>query len=295
MFYFVDVADMKAPVFVLGTQRSGTTLLCRMLSSHPDIFIQNELNVRQMFSTGWSREDIESAIKRLIQDDHGKSLEAILAQASKKVWGLKDPELTYYIQDLEKFLPESKFVVIVRDGRAVTNSYMENKWGLGTNAFTGAQRWLNEVGLQVAFKEKHSDNVHLLRYEDLVMQPERELRELLEFLSIPFHEDVLQYSEKPSFYHKTRENKNTYRRPDINLTKKWQDRLSSRQKSIIETVAGTMLSRLDYPVSGVKYEVGVLEKTYYLLQQKIVGELQIQYRWRLSLIREYFRKRALHK
>lgn len=286
---------MRAPVFVFGTQRSGTTLLCRMLSAHPDIFIQNELNVRQMFCAGWTRNDIERAIKRLIQDDHGKSLELILEQSNKSVWGLKDPELTYHIQDLEKFLPESKFVVIVRDGRAVTNSYMENKWGLGTNAYTGAQRWSNEVALQVAFKEKHNESVHLLRYEDLVMQPAKELRDLLEFLEIPFHEDVLQYSQKPSFYHRTRENQNTYRKPDIKLANKWQEKLSSRQKSIVETVAGTMLSRFDYPVSGVKHKIGVLEKAYYLTQQKIVGELQIQYRWRLSMIREHFRKRALNK
>jgi hypothetical protein len=286
---------MKSPIFVLGTQRSGTTLLCRMLSAHPDIFIQNELNVRRMFAPGWTSDDILNAIEGLIQEDHGKSLEAILEQSHKHVWGLKDPELTYHLHDLEKFLPESKVVVIVRDGRAVTNSYMENKWGLGTNVFTGAQRWLNEVELQVAFKENHSENVHLLRYEDLVAQPDIELVKLFEFLVIPFHEDVLQYSHKPSFYHQTRENKNTYRKPDINLTKKWQEKLSSRQKDIIETVAGAMLSRLGYPVSGVKCKIGTLEKSYYLTHQKIIGELQIQYRWRLSMIREHFRKKALNK
>jgi len=286
---------MKPPIFVLGTQRSGTTLLCRMLSAHPDIFIQNELNVRQMFAPGWTREDILDAIKSLILEDHGKSLETILEQAGKHVWGLKDPELTYHIDDLEKFLPDSKLVVIVRDGRAVTNSYMENKWGLGTNAFTGAQRWLNEVELQLAFKEKHSESVHLLRYEDLVIQPDVELREILEFLDIPFHEDVLQYSHKPSFYHKTRENINTYRNPDINLAKKWQEKLSNRQKNIVETVAGTMLRKLDYPVSDITCKIGAIEKAYYRMHQKIIGEVQIQYRWRISMIREYFRKKALHK
>lgn len=286
---------MKAPIFVLGTQRSGTTLLCRMLSAHPDIFIQNELNVRQMFSADYARKDIVGAIKRLIQEDHGKSLELILEQSNKSVWGLKDPELTYHLHDLEKFLPESKFIVIVRDGRAVTNSYMENKWGLGTNVYTGAQRWLNEVELQVAFKKKHRESVYFLRYEDLVMRPAEELRKLLEFLAVSFHEDVLQYSQKSSFYHKTRENQNTYRKPDIKLANKWQGKLSSRQKDIVESVAGVMLSKFDYPVSGVKYKIGVLEKIYYLTQQKIIGELQIQYRWRLSMIREHFRKKALSK
>lgn len=286
---------MNAPIFVLGTQRSGTTLLCRMLSAHPDLFIQNELNVRKMFSPGWGCKDIEGAIKRLIQEDHGKSLEVILDGSNKSVWGIKDPELTYYLQDLEKFLPQSKIVVIVRDGRAVANSYMENKWGLGTNAFTGAQRWSREVELQVAFKEKHSESVHLLRYEDLVAQPENELRQLLEFLEMPFYIDVLQYSDKPSFYHKTRENQNTYQNLDAELAKKWQEKLTARQQDIVEIVAESMLCKLGYPVSGVKCKISGLEKAYYIMQQKVVGELQIQYRWRLSSLREYFRKKALNK
>ena len=110
-----------------------------------------------------------------------------------------------------------------------------------------------------------------------------------------FIEDVLQYSHKPSFYHRTLENQNTYRNPDIKLAKKWREEFSSRKKNIVEIIAGTMLSKLDYPVSGMKYKIGGFEKAYFLANQKIIGEIQIQYRWRFSMIREYFRKKALNK
>ena len=45
-------SGLPSPIFLLGTQRSGTTLLTRILSAHPDIFIQNELPLDTIFTPG---------------------------------------------------------------------------------------------------------------------------------------------------------------------------------------------------------------------------------------------------
>ena len=41
----VDKESSDIFLLVFGTQRSGTTLLCRMLSAHPELFIQNLFSV----------------------------------------------------------------------------------------------------------------------------------------------------------------------------------------------------------------------------------------------------------
>lgn len=284
--------NLYSPIFVLGTQRSGTTLLCRMLSAHPDLFIQNELNVRRMFGPDKSKNDIINSIYALILEDQDEALDEILHKTNKKCWGLKDPELTYYMEDLEKFLPESKFVIIVRDGRAVVNSYMENKWGLGTNAYTGALRWDKEVRMQLDFFHRHPDNVHLLRYEDLITDQEQQLRKLCGFLDLSFHEDLLNYDNKPTYYHKTRENISTFAKPRLEMISKWESKLSSKERDIIESVCKETLQGMSYPLLGTPYEPGRFEKLIYRIHQKVIGEFQIQYRWRISMVRGYFRKRT---
>ncbi len=143
----------QCPLFILGTQRSGTTLLCRMLSSHPLLYVQNELNVRKIFTADATKKSIVGNIKQLIKDDQGLSLEEIMARDGKRYWGLKDPELTDHIASLEGFVSDTKFIIIIRDPRAVVNSYMENKWGLGTNAYSGVLRWVSEVESQLQFKK----------------------------------------------------------------------------------------------------------------------------------------------
>ena len=280
---------------MLGTQRSGTTLLCRMLSAHPDLFIQNELNVRKIFSGGKDKHEMLEAISQLVVEEHGRSLDEILEGENKKLWGLKDPELTYHIDSLEHFLPESKFVVIVRDARAVVNSYMDNKWGLGTNAYTGAQRWNKEVNMQIVFLDNHPEKVHLVRYEDLVSNQEFELKRLCGFLDIAFSSEMVSYGRKPTYYHETRENKKTFGDLNPEMMVKWKGDLSKKEVGIVDSVCRETLNKLNYPISENNYLPNNLEILYFNWHQKIIGELQIQYRWRLSMIREYIRKRNIRK
>ena len=82
---------MRSPLFLIGTQRSGTTLLTKMLSAHKDIYVKNEVPVLKVFTPGASRKDIERAIDGFIKEGTGKSIEALLQSENKSVWGLKDP------------------------------------------------------------------------------------------------------------------------------------------------------------------------------------------------------------
>lgn len=141
---------MHSPVFLIGTQRSGTTLLCRMLTAHPDVFVKNELPVRSVFTKDATREDIERNISHFVKKQYGDDIAGLLQRERKKIWGLKDPELTHYLDPLKQFLPEARFIVITRDPRAVVNSYIENKWGLAPTpiqALTGGVRRLRSNSL----------------------------------------------------------------------------------------------------------------------------------------------------
>ena len=102
---------MQPSIFIVGTQRSGTTLLCRMLTAHPNIFIKNELSDPcRIFSVKKSKEEVIHDIDIEIQNSYHENLKNFLKRIDKKVWGLKDPKLTYCLDDLESYFPNAKFL-----------------------------------------------------------------------------------------------------------------------------------------------------------------------------------------
>jgi hypothetical protein len=270
-----DIID--SPLFILGTQRSGTTLLTRMLSAHPNIFVQNELPLAQVFVEDKSKAVVIEQMNKIISRKHGSSVESLIENQNITHWGLKDPQLTEHIDALKDFLPQSKFIIIVRDGRGVANSYIENKWGLGTNAYTGAQRWKEEVQQQKAFMQTEPENFLLIRFEDLVDNMQQQLNLVCQFLGVDYVDEMLSYHSQKAAYVSNKENINTYKKPDAKLAEKWQAKLTKQQINLVEYVAGDELLNNGYSLQGDEITVSKLRVAYYQLHQKIVGEWQLQF------------------
>lgn len=280
-----DLDISQQPVFIMGTQRSGTTLLTRMLSAHSHIFVQNELPLIKVFVGDRSKNTIIEKISEIIKRKHGFSVDELVSDKGIKCWGLKDPQLTEYIEDLKAFLPGSKFIIIVRDGRGVANSYIENKWGLGTNAYTGALRWKKEVQQQKAFMKLAPENFMLIRFEDLVTDMPNNLMKVCEFLNIEYSDTMLNYHKSDAAYVANKENINTQRKPDVQLANKWQQRLTKKQIDIIEYAAGDELNANNYTLQGQNITLSPIAMFYYKLHQKIVGEWQLQFQLKRAKIK----------
>ena len=287
----LGTSDMHSPIFLIGTQRSGTTLLGRMLSAHSAVFIKNELPVRLVFEPGAGRDRIQANIDRFVRERFGQGINELLAAEGKSVWGLKDPELTRYLDALEQFLPEARFIVITRDPRAVVNSYMENKWGLGTNAYTGALRWKQEVSRQLSFEAALPGYVLRVRYEDLVLDQETHLRRICRFLELPFEAEMMGYYQSKSFVSKNRENKNTFKAPDAALTTKWRRKLTPHQIWVFDSVVRPLLGETGYDDESDPYCPPPWLVFWYRLHQRVLGEIQIQYQWRVRRWLRLIRRR----
>lgn len=264
-------------LFILGTQRSGTTLLTRALSAHPEIFIQNEISVDNAFNKSTSKIDTLINIDGEIKRRHGSNIAELLVKQNKNIWGIKDPQLTEHIESLKLFLPESKFIIIVRDGRGVVNSYIDNKWGLGTNAYTGAIRWKKEVQQQKKFMTEYPENFILIRYEDLVADMETQVRRACEHIGVKFEESMLAYHTKKAQFKEHKSNINTNKKPDISITVKWKNQLTTNQINLIEYIAAEELVANDYLLCGEVIKPSKLQTLYYNIHQIIIGEIQIQY------------------
>ncbi len=271
--------NIVSPVFLLGTQRSGTTLLTRILSSHSTFHMQNELPMEGIFTLPLDKKTIVERITSKINRLHGK---ALAVESNQNSWGLKDPLLTNHLPELAKFFPESKYILIVRDGRGVVNSYIENQWGLGTNVFTGSLRWVKEINQQTDFMSHFSENAMTLRYEDLIENLPVILPKICDFIGIKFESNMLNYYKNNADFNLNKENRHTNKAPDSSLAEKWKQKLTLRQVKIINSIAHEELKRYQYDISQGKINITTLEIIYYKIHQKIIGEFQLQYQLKLK-------------
>ena len=263
-------------VILLGTQRSGTTLLTRILSSHSQLFIQNEISVDKVFNDSTAGNILERLADQ-ISSRFNLSLNLLLEKEGKIFWGFKDPQLTEHLDKLIKFFETTKYIIILRDPRGVVNSYMDNRWGLGTTAYTGALRWKKEVELQEAFIQKIPDQCLYIRYEDLVSKLEDTLHKVCKHLEIPFEDEMLAFHKKKSQYKLNASNVNTNKETTTHFSIRWKNELSQRQVEEIESVCSELMIRNGYLLTSNTKSPSAVRKLYYHLHQSILGELQIQY------------------
>jgi hypothetical protein len=61
--------------------------------------------------------------------------------------------------------------------------------------------------------------------------------------------------------------------------------LSQFEIDVVENVAGDLLEKLGYKKIGQPVKLSKLQLFYFKWHQKIIGEIQIQYRWRQAMWR----------
>ncbi len=112
-----------------------------------------------------------------------------------KIIGDKNPIYSIYPSRLVKLFPNAKFIHLNRDYR---DNILSIKKVDFEAPFTGllAWRWRYSAKLIEKTKQKNQEKFLTLRYEDLVSDPEKELKQLCSFLGISYQANVLQYHEK---------------------------------------------------------------------------------------------------
>jgi len=115
--------------FIIGSARSGTTILGELLDCHPDIMQWYEPYYlwRKYFlckdSEVWKPEEFNEQVKRIVQEEH----KLFQKKSGKKVVVEKMPSHSFNIEYILKIFPEAKWIHIIRDGRDITLS-MRKEW-----------------------------------------------------------------------------------------------------------------------------------------------------------------------
>jgi hypothetical protein len=261
--------------FIVGSARSGTTLLRLMLNAHPEVAVPpesrfitelwpnrdevavdpmlNKLAGHRLFRT-WDlpisavRAELGDAERAAYADVMLAAYRAFARSVGKARFGDKTPRYVEHIAFLRRLFPNGRFVHLVRDGRNVAMSYADVPFGPKTVARTAAL-WARRVGKGIAAGRELEGGRYLeMRYEDLVEDPPGETKTLCEFLRIDFDPAMLDYTERARdsmLARAARYNPHLSERPRA-AVRAWQETMPDRQVEVFEAVAGEVLTELGY-------------------------------------------------
>ncbi len=159
-------------------------------------------------------------------------------------WGAKmNNRIDLYI----KQWPKVKCIDIVRDGRDVAASQIQ----LGTFGKTAEQiatAWTHTHRRFLDFQESHPDNIKVIKYENLLFDSERYIREMCDFLKIDYSNTMLNYHKEnlTLFDAKHISKKNIMTGINTNSVGKWKKILSKQDVDEFQNVAGDLLEYFQY-------------------------------------------------
>jgi hypothetical protein len=157
------------------------------------------------------------------------------------------------VEELHTAFPNSRFVLIVRDGRDVLCSYRElsqerrlSKYAprLPRAAERVARDWARNNAKAVSLIE---DKGLVVRYEDLVTEPKRVLTKIGDFLSVGYESSMLDFyrrNDEPLEFMAWKAR--TKERVDPGRVGRYREELSAEDQSIFAAEAGRVLAMFGY-------------------------------------------------
>lgn len=202
--------ERRAPVFVIGFPRSGTTLLDQVLDSHPyiqtmeekDILLQIEsktFDPYEEYLATWKNLTIEPIQK--LQDRYYQQVDMFLSRQKGSILVDRNPNNTIQAALAWRMFPDAKFILAIRHPLDVCLSCFMQDFEINSanvNFFTleDTVHFYNKVmELWRLFVERLPLNYTIVRYEDIVTDLEGEARRLLDFIGVEWDSNVLKFYE----------------------------------------------------------------------------------------------------
>lgn len=244
-----------APTFLVGAERSGTTLFRLLVDSHPDITCIEGLDyVISAVEPDGSRPSLADYVDDL-------ATETVYSTSGFTI----DPSLDHFDAVVDDFLtqrmvaagkpqvaallhnglataldlwPKARFIHLVRDPRAVALSTKPFEWG--GHVSVGIQKWID---LMDEWSELSttlpSDRWMTIDFAELVTDHESTLERVCAFMGRAYDPAMLSYVEETD-----------YEAPIPSKATEWQDRITDDEIRIVETCVGERLLQMGFEPSG---------------------------------------------
>ena len=254
----------QLPIVFIGCfPRSGSTLLRAILQSHPDVAAgQTEINIFQDIKTV-SRKTKMNIIDAFeargdeldFAEKNGNLVEIadyvlgrFMQREGAKLVLLKQPKHIFFLDDIFRYYPNSKFIHIIRDGRNATMS--QRYFLVPEDQVEWPYEWCCRQWNVCINRGKtyRCDSRYMeVRYEDLLVDPITTASRIFDFLEVTYLP-----AERLMDFHRYYDASKQPQHPEVanpidqaNINK-WIDRMTDQDREIFNRIAGRNNSRLGY-------------------------------------------------
>lgn len=287
---------VDAPVFVVGTPRSGTTLTAGIIGNHSRIFMPAETHFfddiyarRQQLGDPANPESMRRISVRLstlyrrqhegqyqkqhadffndpdkitqligpcadYRDVFSRFMEIQMEMADKLRWGNQVPRDIFNISEILNFYSDARIVVCVRDLRdfllsysamknVVPSKHVARQKSLYHPVVTGLLWRATVRHIQTLKRQVEADHLLILRYEDLVSEPEVAARSICSLIGEDFEPQMLDVSDNNSSKGSDSAQASGIFRSSVG---RWKNNLPSEHVYIGQKIAGKELEKLGY-------------------------------------------------
>ena len=221
---------LKAPVFIIGTGRCGTTLLVRVLKSHKRLigfpgeanefwhpksypFAQRSIETPAIIEDPKRFTDVSIANWPVYHEWRIQKMFAgyRVAKGFSRTLFVKSAMISFMIPKILSIFPDARLVHIFRNGPSVVASFLKKEWSKYSGYFDNESRYLlhcakywNDCILEIERRKKElslgaKGTLLEFSYEKLCEDPKVVLDEIAEFIGVPsedFGFDISQISSQ---------------------------------------------------------------------------------------------------
>lgn len=274
---------MDAPLFIVGTERSGSNLLRLVLDAHPRLFVPHPPHVMHFFGPLEGRYgdlDQPAPFRRLTADVlrlvHGHihrwefvpTVDEVVARApardlfgvtaalyesardhaGKQRWGNKSTFMVHHARRVLQTYPDARFLWLVRDPRDVAVSSRESVFS-PFHPLRTAQLWARQQEEGAALERDHPDHVLRVHYEALVGAPGDTVDRICAFLGEAPDPGMLAFHRRPAAQRSAKLSESWSRTGQpiqASRVGRWEGALSAAELAQVEVAAAGPMALLGY-------------------------------------------------
>ncbi|HKJ33896.1 MAG TPA: sulfotransferase, partial [Balneolales bacterium] len=242
-------------IFLISQPRAGSTLLQRILGSHPEMHTISEPwimlhplyalkrnGIEAEYVSSLARQGLDDFLTRVPEGEelYIKALQAMASVLYNRMLDLsgksffldKTPRYYFIIPELYRVFPKAKFIFLLRNPMAVLSSVLRTWFGNKIQALAtspNSKDLIKGPHYLIDGINKLKEDAIVVHYENLVGKPEEVIHQVCHRIGIPFYENMLEYGQHPApkGRHGDHVRIHKHNRPVSDYIDKWVENLTS--------------------------------------------------------------------